>query len=106
VYVGFGLGAVGIGVGSVTGLMAISKANAVKDECVDNKCPPSTEDDLDASKTFGTISTIGFGVGLAGIALGIWGLMSSGGSPEKPPTSARLEPVIGNRFVGVRGAFR
>jgi hypothetical protein len=107
VYVGFGVGAAGIAVGSITGLMSLSKASSAKDQCDGNTCPMAAKDDADSSKTLANVSNIGFAVGLIGIGVGIYGLVSSGPSSEGAPAArARpVEPLIGARFVGVRGAF-
>jgi hypothetical protein len=107
VYIGFGVGAVGIAVGSVTGLMSLSEASTAKEGCTDNICPTKNEEAADSSKTLANISNVGFAVGLIGIGVGIYGLLSSGSTTEAP-ASARprpIEPLIGARFVGVRGAF-
>ncbi|MEO7092159.1 MAG: tetratricopeptide repeat protein, partial [Polyangiales bacterium] len=40
VYIGVGLAGAGLVVGSITGLMTLSKSSAVKDGCPDGHCPP------------------------------------------------------------------
>jgi hypothetical protein len=102
------VGAAGIAVGSVTGLMSLSKASSAKDRCDGNTCPTSAEDDAEASKTLATVSNVGFGVGLVGIGVGIYALLSSRSSPPDGAPAARsrkVQPVLSTRFVGVRGAF-
>jgi hypothetical protein len=105
VYVGFGVGAVGIAVGSITGFMSLSKTSSVKSSCTDGVCPPAKEDDLSSAKTLANISNVGFAVGLVGIGLGVYGLMSSPSEKEPQARSARIEPVVGSRFIGARGTF-
>jgi hypothetical protein len=61
-------GALGVGVGSVTGLMASSKASAVKKGCVDGHCLASDAGALDDARSLARISTIGFVVGGACVA--------------------------------------
>ncbi len=103
-YVGFGVGAAGIAVGSVAGLMSLSKASDAKDQCRENQCPPSASDDIDGAKTLATVSNVGFGVGIAGVAVGVYALVTAG--RERTAAGARrIEPLVGARFVGVRGAF-
>jgi hypothetical protein len=106
-YVGFGLGVVGIAVGSVTGLMSLSKASSAEERCVDKRCPPEAQDDIDSSKSMALISNIGFGVGIVGIGVGVVALLSSGGKEEgpPPPAAARFTPVVGLGYVGVDGRF-
>jgi len=72
-YVAFGVGAAGVAVGTIFGLMATSKKNDLEDGCVNKVCPPSAQDDIDSGKTLGNVSTVGFIVGgvaaLAGAVL-------------------------------------
>lgn len=106
VYIGFGIGAAGIVAGSVAGYLSMSKTSDIQDGCNGDSCPASSESDADSARTLAWVSNIGFGVGVIGIGLGIYGLVSSGGSSEKPPPRARaVEPVIGARYLGLRGSF-
>jgi len=75
VYGGFGVGIVGLGLGAVTGAMTLSKANKVDPQCANDICAPAAKSDLDSAKTLGTISTIGFAVGAAGVVAGVVGLL-------------------------------
>ena len=104
VYVGFGVAGAGVLVGSITGVMALSKKASVDEECVDNRCPPSTHDDIDSGRTLGNVSTIAFIVGGVGAGVGVYGLLSGGGdSPQAEKAGA--EPWIGLGSAGVRGRF-
>jgi hypothetical protein len=68
-YVGGGVGVLGLAVGSVAGISAMSHKNAAKRDCVGGNCPPSTWNDLDAARSMATVSTVGFAVGLLGFAV-------------------------------------
>lgn len=111
VYVGFGLGAAGIVAGGITGGLAFSKAGAAKDQCVGNNCPASAQSDIDGSKTMGTISTIGFAVGVVGVGVGVVGLLmskpSSAAQTTSRPTTAKrtVTPVVGPTSLGFAGTF-
>ena len=66
-----GAGVVGIGVGAVFGVMAISKHGDAQDACPNTTCPTQAGLDLwDQSRTDGTISTIAFIAGGALVAGG------------------------------------
>ena len=118
-YGGFALAIVGVGVGSVTGLMSIARVNDVKPQCEGGtRCPASTASDIDTAKTLGTISTVAFIAGGVGVGLGVAGLlMSKGDKSGSEPTpsasherakrawSVTAEPVIGPTWAGVRGVF-
>lgn len=107
--VAFGVGAVGIGVGAVTGALAMSKASSIDKACPDKQCPASEKSDLDSAKTLGTVSTVGFVVGgvgvIAGVVLLVAGGPPSSGSVSTTAKAARVEPVVGDRYIGLHGSF-
>jgi hypothetical protein len=112
---GFGLAVVGIGVGSVTGLMSMSKVDDIKATCnAENKCPSDKAGDIDDAKMLGNISTLGFAAGGLGAAIGIVGLVMMSGSKESsPPPGAsaknaplvKTQPVVGAGYFGLAGTF-
>lgn len=114
VYVGFGTAIVGIGVGTVTGIITLSTASSLKDSCRDGRCPASAQSDLDSTSTTGAISTIGFAVGAAGLVVGVVGLVLSGRSSDvalvstkagSQPRPARTGLRILPTANGVAGSF-
>jgi hypothetical protein len=87
-YVVGGLGVAGIGVGSVFGLTALSKKRARDEVCSNGTCTDPKGPELDdQARRAATISTIGMGVGLAGVGVGAWLLLSKSMSP--PATAAQ-----------------
>jgi hypothetical protein len=107
IFGGFGLAIVGVGVGTVTGLMSISKTNELKDQCPNGLCASDKQGDIDSAKGLGNISTIAFIAGGVGVAAGVVGLVLSGGSKkeEPPPAAARVRPVLGPGYGGLAGVF-
>ena len=114
-YAAFGVGAAGLVVGGITGLLSISKTSGLKDQCPNNKCPAATYDsqafqnDKSSAQTMGTISTVGFIVGGAGIAVGVVSLFLGGKASASTTGKAALTPTLGP-WVGVgsagfRGSF-
>jgi hypothetical protein len=99
VYVGFGSAAAFAIVGGVTGVLAFSRANRAKEGCDGNLCPPETHEDVESSRTFGTISTISFALAGAGAIVGVIGLMS------KRDDTARVRVYLGVASLGVVGRF-
>ena len=77
-YVSWGVGLVGVGVGSAFGLITLRDKHALN--CDSNTCPASARDSVDTAKRSGNISTIAFGVGGAGLLLGTVLYFSSGSS--------------------------
>jgi hypothetical protein len=116
--VGFGLGAAGIVVGSITGVLSISKANAAKavpasqGGCLNDQCGAGTHSDIDASEALGNISTAAFIAGGAGLVLGVTSLVllvkrsqRSTGANAARPRQGSVSPCIGPLGGCVRGSF-
>jgi hypothetical protein len=115
VYVGFAVAAVGIGVGSVTGILTLGKGSDAKTACPGGACrDQASADDAQSGKTLGTISTIAFIAGGAGAAVGIYGLLFA--KPKPSTASARasasasglgssIDVMVGPMGGGVRGTF-
>jgi hypothetical protein len=100
-WVGFGVGAAGIVVGAITGIVAISKTNAIEENCNDEVCPATERAAIDDATIVANISNVSFAIGAAGIIVGVVGLfLPTGGDDE-----AALAPVIGPGYLGVRGGF-
>lgn len=105
VFVGFGVGAVGLLVGAGTGVGALVTAGALRDECPNKVCAPSSQSTLDASKALGTTSTIAFIAGGAFVAVGVVGLLLSHFGKTEAPKAARVVPLLGFGTVGLEGSF-
>ncbi len=117
----FGLGVAGVGVGTVTGILALSKKGSLDDACKDKVCPGTSQSDIDSANTMATISTVGFIVGGVGIVGGIVLLITeSGGSSNASATlggslaaptkktatgSIRVTPDFGAGWIGAHGSF-
>jgi hypothetical protein len=104
VWIGFGSAAAFIVAGGITGALALSRASSAKEGCDGTRCPPSTHDDIESSKTFGNISTIAFALAGAGVIVGVIGIYSSpSDKPAAATTSVGL--FIGANGLGLRGSF-
>jgi hypothetical protein len=104
--IAFSVGAAGIALGSVFGLIAASKNADLERSCPAKVCPTSKQGTLDSAKTMGWVSTIGFGAGFVGIALGAVLLVSQSGSRSRSSRDTFwIHPTIGLGSAGVAGAF-
>jgi hypothetical protein len=113
-YVALGVGAVGVGVGTVFGLRAKSKYKDANDFAAE-KCPPGSDpcalgdnygewNDLGKSADSAkTLSIVGFVVGGVGLATGVTLFVLSG--KKEQPAAAKVEPYLGPGSLGVRGSF-
>ena len=118
-YVVLGAGVVGVGIGSIFGLTALSKKSDLSKACPNSTCHTSQQGDLDSAKTSGTISTIGFLVGGAALVAGgvlfftassgssATGSSSGAGSPSASvaPPAFVARPYFGLTSAGVSGSF-
>lgn len=110
-YVALGVGGLGLVVGTITGLMASSAKSDAEKGCVNNKCPPPTYADLDRAQSMATVSTVGFVVGIAGVGVGVVGLLTQpkADAPKDnekvEPKTTKISPWIGVGSAGVSGTF-
>jgi hypothetical protein len=114
-YLSYGVGAVGLGVGLVFGRAAMQDKSQLDTDCPGKVCSSDQADRLDSAKTKGLVSTIGFGVGAAGVVLGTVLVLSSGGGssasgsslahPKTARSSFRPRAAIGLGSVEVGADF-
>jgi serine/threonine-protein kinase len=101
-----GAGVVGIGVGTIFGLMSISKHENYLGHCDGSVCDAEGVSLHDDAVRAGTISTVAFGVGLAGVAASVilWlTAPKSSRAPSASPTAPHLHatPMVSGRAGGV-----
>jgi hypothetical protein len=80
-YVIGGVGVVGIAVGGITGVMALGKASTAHDHCWEGPPQGCDQEGVDANssgQTLAAVSTVGFVVGLVGVGLGTYFILTSG----------------------------
>jgi hypothetical protein len=97
-----GVGAAGLAVGLVTGLVADAKHASLLNNCdPGGACPVAQSDTIDAFRRFRTVSTVTYAVGaVALVGGGVWWLVAP--SPHRDG-SARV--WVGPGSAGVRGQF-
>jgi hypothetical protein len=116
-----GLGLAGLVVGGITGGLALSKSGETEDQCRDASdgvalCTHEGKVAGDAAKTLGLVSTIGFGVGIAGVGVAAVLLLTEPPAP-RAASARRPLPRAGwvragvlaagetGAIVGLRGGF-
>jgi hypothetical protein len=107
---GFVVGGVGLAVGSIFGILALGTKSTLDSHCVSKTCPASEQSDIDSLGTKATVSTIGFGVGIAGVAVGaiLLGVSHSheAATAKHEPPRPRVSPWIGLGTAGLGGTFQ
>jgi hypothetical protein len=111
-YAALGVGAAGVVVGGIFGVLAISAHSSIGNSCTNGTCPPSESDDISSYHTKGTISTIGFIVGGVGLAAGAVLILTAPKAHAdadarigKSTSPTFISPYIGPASAGVVGRF-
>jgi hypothetical protein len=100
----FGLAGAGVAVGTITGVMTLSKQSDLAAACPNKTCGPAQHGDIDSANALGLVSTIAFIAAGSSAALGI--VLFFVGKPSAVKVeAARVEPWIGLGAVGARGTF-
>lgn len=84
-----GIGAASLVVGGVTGILVLGKKSTVDANCnADKRCSATGLDAAESGKTLGTVSGVTLALGVVGVGVGAWLVLSNG---EKQQTS--LAPI-------------
>ncbi len=92
-YAAAGVGAVGLLVGTVGGVLALSSKSTVKEECAGVVCSRRGLDAVESGRTRANVSTAGFVLGVLGVgaAAGLW---FSGISKPGSARGVQMGPVV------------
>ena len=94
------VGVMGVVVGSVAGAMVLGKKGTIDDNCLGSSCNASGKEAADEAQRLGLVSTVGFGVGIAGLATAAILLLT-----EPPAATAAATrswtPLVADRKGGV-----
>jgi hypothetical protein len=105
-YAAGGVGALGVGVGVITGLMANGKHSEAESECLNRQCFSGTRGPaaVDAFRTLRMVSTVSYGVGALGLgaAAVLWFTAKDG---SEASTLSSIEPWGTVDTAGIRGTF-
>jgi hypothetical protein len=97
-------GGVGLAVGGVTGVLALSNASKVKDTCGPSyaTCDQASVDNAATGKTMATVSTVAFIAGGALLAGGLYFVFTA---PKSSSASAHAGLAIGPSGAALQGTF-
>lgn len=108
-YVAGGVGAAALIVGAVTGGLALSKKSVVSADCKGLVCSHEGEQAVNAGRTLGTVSTVGFVVGAAGLVTGAVLFFTAPRAPRVGDKTARWEGGFtagpGGASISLKGAW-
>jgi hypothetical protein len=80
----------------VLGVLTLQRHQDLQGRCPNGVCAPDQQGDLDAAKQLGNFSTIAFGIGAAGLALGTVLIFTAGSSEVD-----HAETASKHRFAGL-----
>lgn len=88
-----GVGGVGLVVGAITGVMSLSETSTIKQQCMNNVCPPSQSGAIADARNLGIVSDIGFIAGGVVAALGITLAVVGATAHKSPKVSVGFGPT-------------
>jgi hypothetical protein len=103
-WISLGVGGAGLVVGSITGVLLLSKKSSLLDgDCVDTACGPTERDRVDSYNSLRPVSTVSFVVGFLGAGVGA-ALLLTAPKPEQT-AKPRVTPWVGLGSAGLAGRF-
>jgi hypothetical protein len=101
------VGATGLGIGTVTGIAAMSRYSAAEQHCPAGRCVEGAPypEDQSAFHTLRTISAAGYVLGAAGIGTWLGLLLTTPTKTAEHPTVSPWTPVVGVGSAGARYVF-
>lgn len=113
-YASFGVAGVGLATGAVAGILWLNARSDIKAACGGLSCEAASDNEGDRLRsdkrrhdTFGTLSGVGFAVGVAGAATGAALLIFEPNPEVRAQTAAvRITPYCGPASLGLRGTFQ
>jgi hypothetical protein len=99
----FGVGALGLGVGAVTGALTLSRASEITQTCHDGHCPRDQAARGESAGTLATVSTVSFAIGAVGVVTGV--VLLSLRTAPRSVAAAPLRVVVGPGSVAASGSF-
>ncbi|WP_437630637.1 tetratricopeptide repeat protein [Sorangium sp. So ce854] len=103
--VGFSVGAVGLMVGAVAGVLTLSRSGALAEVCSNDRCPPSRRGDLSTANTLANVSNAGFAALAVGAGVGVAGLLILPSRSATAGPRAALTPALGAGIMGFQIGF-
>jgi hypothetical protein len=99
-----GVGLVGAIVAGVTSGMLASRNGRINDACVNKVCSVAGRELIDGGKPLMAVNAVAWGVGIAGLAVGTFLVVTS---PSAPSTSVAFAPAAlpGGAGLGASGRF-
>jgi len=104
-YVAFGVSGAGLVVGGVTGALALGKRSQLANACRSDRCLSDKASLIKSYHTLGTLSGVGFSLGVAGAGVGVALWYLNRNSNHAPSQGLVVHPYLGVGSIGAVGSF-
>ncbi|MDI1445680.1 hypothetical protein [Polyangium sp. 6x1] len=101
----FSIGALALVTGVVTGGLTLDRREVLETECVQERCTPAGFAAYEQTKTYASVSNLGFGVTAIAAAAGASVLLFAPNATPAAARGARVELDVRGGFMAVRGVF-
>jgi hypothetical protein len=98
------VGGVGVGLGTVFGVLAMGAKSTLDGECGPSKKECPKQSDIDTLNTDAVLADVGLGVGVVGLAIGAV-LLATHHSESGASTAPHVTPWVGLGSAGIGGTF-
>jgi hypothetical protein len=96
-------GGAGLLMGAVTGGVSLARVAAIKEECIDNHCPASSEPAAEDARALGIASTVTLTIGGVAVVSGLVMLLLD--KPPAPTAGRALDWQVGPGGISLGGRF-
>jgi hypothetical protein len=103
--VAFGVGGVGVVLGSIFGVRAYQTTAEVEEICGGTTCPPKELENIELALEYGNVSTVAFAAGGVALAAGVVLAVTVGRDDPSEREQLSIRPVVGPGYAGVSGTF-
>jgi hypothetical protein len=100
-----GIGVAGLATAGVTGLILLSRDAEIDENCPDKRCNAEGRELIDGSQPLLIANAVAWGVGVVGLGVGTWLVLSSDDSEPAPVTAVGPTLLPGGAGVGLVRSF-
>lgn len=99
-----GIGVAGVATAAVTGVMLMSRDAEIDENCPEKRCNAEGRELIDGSQPLLVANAVAWGVGIVGLGVGTWLVLSSD-TPSEPVTAVGPRLVPGGAGLGFARSF-
>jgi hypothetical protein len=104
-YVALGLGGAVLATGIAAGIVAIVETDQAKQRCIENRCPPSVQGDLDRTNVIANVANVTLPLGILGVAYGLFELLTHSDATVEYVRGTTPSIALTDSGVALRGSL-